>query len=54
MFTDGETPNSNGLAILRTDFKEEGVHYTNSGKTKVGDWLHAQLLAHPVTKAYYF
>ena len=39
LWADGATPRSDGLAWLRQDFEEDGIHPSQSGETKVGDKL---------------
>jgi hypothetical protein len=39
LWADGATPRSDGLAWLRQDFEEDGIHPSQSGETKVADKL---------------
>lgn len=54
MWTDGTTPREDGFSIVEANYNPDGIHLSNSGKTKFGDYLFDELKAHPVADNYFF
>ena len=54
IWTDGTTPRLDGFSIVTSDYNVDGVHLSNAGKTKFGNYMFEQFKLNPVSSKYFY